>query len=96
MILSGNRCGHDPKNPALTPAVPIRKGKGGLPRILSLAAERAVTGNEPAQTADQGSAEGQKDTRLRRGREGEIQRGISAEIVPMKKPLFFGGYLLLR
>ena len=41
MILPGNRCGHDPKNPALTPAVPIRKGKGGLPRILSLAAERA-------------------------------------------------------
>lgn len=38
---SGNRCGHDPKRPQLTPANPIRKGKGGLPRILSLAAERA-------------------------------------------------------
>lgn len=37
----GNRCGHDPKNPNLSPARPIRKGKGGLPRILSLAAERA-------------------------------------------------------
>lgn len=37
----GNRCGHDPKRPKLSPAQPIRKGKGGLPRILSLAAERA-------------------------------------------------------
>lgn len=39
--MSGNRCGHDPVNPNLSPARPIRKGKGGLPRILSLAAERA-------------------------------------------------------
>ena len=39
--MSGNRCGHDPKHPSLSPATPIRKGKGGLPRILSLAAERA-------------------------------------------------------
>lgn len=39
--MPGNRCGHDPRCPALTPARPIRKGKGGLPRILSLAAERA-------------------------------------------------------
>lgn len=39
--MPGNRCGHDPRCPALTPANPIRKGKGGLPRILSLAAERA-------------------------------------------------------
>lgn len=39
--MTGNRCGHDPKNPSLSPAKPIRKGKGGLPRILSLAAERA-------------------------------------------------------
>ncbi|MCD7984936.1 MAG: hypothetical protein LUG19_11920 [Desulfovibrio sp.] len=39
--VSGNRCGHDPRQPKLTPAHPIRKGKGGLPRILSLAAERA-------------------------------------------------------
>jgi len=37
---SGNRCGHNPGRPKLTPAVPIRKGKGGLPRILFLAAER--------------------------------------------------------
>lgn len=37
----GNRCGHDPKNPQLSPPVPIKKGLGGLPRILSLAAERA-------------------------------------------------------
>lgn len=41
MTLSGNRCGHDPKHPRLSPVKPIRKGKGGLPRILSLAAERA-------------------------------------------------------
>ena len=39
--MTGNRCGHDPKHPKLSPAIPIRKGKGGLPRILSLAAERA-------------------------------------------------------
>ena len=38
---TGNRCGHSPKRPRLSPAHPIRKGKGGLPRILSLAAERA-------------------------------------------------------
>lgn len=38
---TGNRCGHDPRQPQLRPAHPIRKGKGGLPRILSLAAERA-------------------------------------------------------
>ena len=37
----GNRCGHNPRLPHLVPASPIRKGKGGLPRILSLAAERA-------------------------------------------------------
>jgi hypothetical protein len=37
----GNKCGHDPRSPRLSPASPIRKGKGGLPRILSLAAERA-------------------------------------------------------
>jgi len=39
--MNGNRCGHDPAQPRLTPARPISKGKGGLPRILSLAAERA-------------------------------------------------------
>ncbi|MDL2226814.1 hypothetical protein LJB86_04085 [Deltaproteobacteria bacterium OttesenSCG-928-M10] len=38
---SGNRCGHDPQNPILSPPKPIPKGEGGLPRILSLAAERA-------------------------------------------------------
>jgi hypothetical protein len=38
---AGNRCGHRPNQPSLTPACPIRKGQGGLPRILSLAAERA-------------------------------------------------------
>lgn len=37
----GNRCGHDPKRPQLSAAAPIPKGKGGLPRILSLAAKRA-------------------------------------------------------
>ena len=37
----GNRCGHDPSRPQLSAVVPIPKGKGGLPRILSLAAERA-------------------------------------------------------
>ena len=39
--MTGNRCGHDPRSPRLSPSTPIRKGKGGLPRILSLAAERA-------------------------------------------------------
>ncbi|CAK7031366.1 MAG: hypothetical protein DESF_01317 [Desulfovibrio sp.] len=38
---SGNRCGHDPHHPRLNAAVSIPKGKGGVPRILSLAAERA-------------------------------------------------------
>ncbi len=38
---SGNRCGHTPHSPRLNAAVPIPKGKGGFPRILSLAAERA-------------------------------------------------------
>ena len=39
--MNGNRCGHDPAQPKLIPARPISKGQGGLPRILSLAAERA-------------------------------------------------------
>lgn len=39
--MTGNRCGHDPRAPRLVPSKPIRTGKGGLPRILSLAAERA-------------------------------------------------------
>jgi len=38
---SGNRCGHDPENPNLSPLNPIRKGMGAPPRILSLATERA-------------------------------------------------------
>lgn len=38
---SGNRCGHNPHSPRLNAAVSIPKGKGGFPRILSLAAERA-------------------------------------------------------
>jgi len=38
---SGNRCGHDPQNPRLSPPSPISMGPGGLPRILSLAAEKA-------------------------------------------------------
>lgn len=40
-ILVGNRCGHYPRTPQLSPPEPIRKGLGGLPRLLSLAAERA-------------------------------------------------------
>ena len=39
--MPGNRCGHCAMQPRLHPARPIRKGQGGLPRILSLAAERA-------------------------------------------------------
>lgn len=39
--MAGNRCGHNSKRPRLNSLEPIRKGKGGLPRILSLAAERA-------------------------------------------------------
>lgn len=38
---SGNRCGHDPYSPRLNAAVSIPRGKGGFPRILSLATERA-------------------------------------------------------
>ncbi len=38
---SGNRCGHDPRQPRLSPPEPIKKGPGAPPRILSLAAERA-------------------------------------------------------
>ncbi|MDR2162174.1 MAG: hypothetical protein LBO77_08580, partial [Desulfovibrio sp.] len=39
--MSRNRCGHDPAQPKLTPAQSISEGKWGVPRILSLAAERA-------------------------------------------------------
>ena len=38
---TGNRCGHDPQNPRLSPPAAIRTGPGGPPRILSLAAEKA-------------------------------------------------------
>ena len=38
---SGNVGGHNLSSPRLNAAVPIPKGKGGLPRILSRAAERA-------------------------------------------------------
>ena len=41
MTVTGNRCGHDPRRPHLEAAVNIPTGKGGMPRILSLAAERA-------------------------------------------------------
>ena len=45
---AGNRCGHNPKVPRLTPPKPIQKGKGNLPRILSLAAEKSKAWyNEP-------------------------------------------------
>jgi hypothetical protein len=40
-IRLGNRCGHDPRNPHLSPPAPIKSGPGCPPRILSLAAERA-------------------------------------------------------
>ena len=47
---TGNRIGHDPRQPRLSPKKPIRKGKGGLPRILSLAAEKAkIWYNHPGQ-----------------------------------------------
>jgi hypothetical protein len=38
---SGNRCGRDPRHPRFSPLEPIRTGPGSLPRILSLAAEKA-------------------------------------------------------
>lgn len=38
---SGNRCGHDPRNPRLSPPEPVKVGPGAPPRILSLAVERA-------------------------------------------------------
>ncbi len=36
----GNFCGHDPANPAFTLAKPAKKGKGGIPRVLTLCMER--------------------------------------------------------
>ena len=40
-VSKGNRCGHNPNGPTLAPPRPIKKGVGGLPRILSLSAEQA-------------------------------------------------------
>jgi hypothetical protein len=36
----GNGCAHDPLNPNLTLAKPAKKGKGGIPRVLTLCMER--------------------------------------------------------
>lgn len=41
-IVNGNRCGHNPLRPVLELQSPIRVGKGGLPRILSLAKECVI------------------------------------------------------
>ena len=38
--LGGNFCGHDPRNPRLTLPKPPKTGKGGIPRVLTLCAER--------------------------------------------------------
>lgn len=38
--IGGNFCGHNPLNPAFTLAKPAKKGKGGLPRVLTLCMER--------------------------------------------------------
>ena len=54
-----------------------------------------MTGNEPAQTVDRGKAEGQKDTRLRRGHEGgkavmDYRRiGANEEIFFLRRLLAF-------
>ena len=36
----GNYCGHDPAKPVFALLKPIKKGKGGLPRVLTLLMER--------------------------------------------------------
>ena len=36
----GNFCGHDPRNPHLELVKPVKKGPGGLPRILTLCMEK--------------------------------------------------------
>lgn len=52
-IFNGNKCRHNPKNPRLSPLVPISKGFGGLPRILSLAAERTkIWYDQPSTNSD--------------------------------------------
>ena len=38
--LGGNFCGHDPSDPILNTLNPVKTGKGGLPRVLSLCMER--------------------------------------------------------
>ena len=38
--LGGNFCGHDPRNPRFTLTRPAKTGKGGIPRVLTLCAER--------------------------------------------------------
>lgn len=48
--INGNNCGHNPDNPRLQPLIPISKGKGCLPRILSLAAERSKSWYDQPQT----------------------------------------------
>lgn len=40
VYVEGNYCGHDKHEPKFTLAKPLKKGKGGLPRILTLALER--------------------------------------------------------
>jgi hypothetical protein len=62
----GNRCGHDPKRPLLIPANPIRKGQGGLPRILSLAAERTKTWYDHPKKCPPLLAQGNRKTRSER------------------------------
>ena len=41
--LGGNFCGHDPLSPRFTLARPAKTGKGGIPRVLTLCAERLKT-----------------------------------------------------
>jgi len=38
--LGGNFCGHDPRNPKFTLTRPAKTGKGGIPLVLTLCAER--------------------------------------------------------
>jgi len=38
--LGGNFCGHDPRNPRFTLTRPAKTGQGGIPRVLTLCAER--------------------------------------------------------
>lgn len=64
--VGGNRCGHDPRNPRLEPAHPIRKGKGGLPRILSLAAERTKAWHDHPQKCPFLLIQGNRKTRSER------------------------------